>query len=95
MLIVDATENTASKGTIANMPMCKVIHAKAVECFADACNLAASKATGKYITVCNCGDTFSDNYFESCIKVFDKMKNSFCCRSQILRKPCFQREKGI
>ena len=58
VLIVDATENTASKGTIANMPMCKVIHAKAVKCFADACNLAASKAVGRYITVCNCGDTF-------------------------------------
>ena len=64
VLIVDATENSASKSAIANMPMCKIIHAKSVESFADACNLAASKAVGKYITVCNCGDTFSDNYLK-------------------------------
>lgn len=96
VLIVDATDKTSGKIANGSMSMCKVIYAKSVKSFADACNLAASKATGKYITVCNCGDTFSDNYFESCIKVFDKNeKIPFVCRSQILRKPCFQREKGI
>ena len=72
VLIVDATDKTSSKIASGSMSMCKVIYAKSVKSFADACNLAASKATGKYITVCNCGDTFSYNYFESCIKVFNK-----------------------
>ena len=72
VLIVDATDKTSGKIASGSMSMCKVIYAKSVKSFADACNLAASKAVGKYITVCNCGDTFSDNYFESCVKVFDK-----------------------
>ena len=63
VLIVDATDKTSSKIASGSMSMCKVIYAKSVKSFADACNLAASKATGKYIMVCNCGDTFSDNYF--------------------------------
>ena len=67
VLIVDATDKTSGKIASGSMSMCKVINAKSVKSFADACNLAASKATGKYITVCNCGDTISDNYFESCI----------------------------
>lgn len=96
VLIVDATDKTSGKIASGSMSMCKVIYAKSVKSFADACNIAASKATGKYITVCNCGDTFSYNYFESCIKVFNKKeKIPFVARSQILRKPCFQREKGI
>lgn len=101
VLIVDATENTASKGTIANMPMCKVIHAKAVKCFADACNLAASKAVGRYITVCNCGDTFSNNYFEDCVKIFDKKAeipfvagHRFCVNPVFREKKEFRLNKG-
>ena len=94
VLIVDATENTASKSAIANMPMCKIIHAKSVESFADACNLAASKAVGKYITVCNCGDTFSDNYFESCVKVFDKKaKIPFVAGHRFCVNPVFREKK--
>ena len=51
VLIVDATDKTSSKIASGSMSMCKVIYAKSVKSFADACNLAASKATGKYIMV--------------------------------------------
>ena len=48
VLIVDATDKTSGKIASGSMSMCKVIYAKSVKSFADACNLAASKATGKY-----------------------------------------------
>ena len=101
VLIVDATDKTSGKIASGSMSMCKVINAKSVKSFADACNLAASKATGKYITVCNCGDTFSDNYFESCIKVFDKKEkipfvagHRFCVNPVFREKKEFRLNKG-
>lgn len=101
VLIVDATDKTSGKIASGSMSMCKVIYAKSVKSFADACNLAASKATGKYITVCNCGDTFSDNYFESCIKVFDKNEkipfvagHRFCVNPVFREKKEFRLNKG-
>ena len=91
VLIVDATDKTSGKIASGSMSMCKVIYAKSVKSFADACNLAASKATGKYITVCNCGDTFSDNYFESCIKVFnEKEKIPFVAGHRFCVNPVFR-----
>ena len=101
VLIVDATDKTSGKIANCNMSMCKVIYAKSVKSFADACILAASKATGKYITVCNCGDTFSDNYFESCINVFNKKENipfvaghRFCVNPVFREKKEFRLNKG-
>lgn len=101
VLIVDATDKTSNKIASGSMSMCKVIYAKSVKSFADACNLAASKATGKYITVCNCGDTFSDNYFESCIKVFNKKEkipfvagHRFCVNPVFREKKEFRLNKG-
>ena len=94
VLIVDATDTTSSKIASGSMSMCKVIHAKSVKSFADACNLAASKATGKYIMVCNCGDTFSDNYFESCIQVFNnKEKIPFVAGHRFCVNPVFREKK--
>mgnify|MGYP006372377311 FL=1 len=64
VLIIDTTESTNSKASIGNLSICKVISTKAVSSFADACNLAMENASGQYITVCNCGDKFSDNFFQ-------------------------------
>lgn len=96
VLIVDATDKTSGKIASSSMSMCKVIYAKSVKSFADACNIAASKATGKYITVCNCGDTFSYNYFESCIKVFNKKeKIPFVAGHRFCVNPVFREKRNL
>ena len=40
VLIIDTTESTNSRASIGNLSICKVISTKAIDSFADACNLA-------------------------------------------------------
>lgn len=102
VLITDTTEDTASRIAAGNIPMCKIIEAKSANNFADACNLAASKAQGKYIVVCNCGDTFSKNYFINCSNILDGKKkvpfvagNRFCVNPVFREKKEFRINKGF
>ncbi|MEE0858564.1 MAG: CDP-glycerol glycerophosphotransferase family protein [Acutalibacteraceae bacterium] len=95
VLIIDATGSTESKNLIGNLSICKVISSTAVKSEADACNLAVENATGEYITVCRCGDTFSSEYFQKALKAFDEYENvpfvsvqRFCCN------PVFENKKA-
>ena len=75
VLIIDTTENSSSKEAIGNLSICKVISTTSVKNEAEACNLAAENAVGEYITVCRCGDVFSNKYFKQCLKAFDEFEN--------------------
>ncbi|MEE0265516.1 MAG: glycosyltransferase, partial [Acutalibacteraceae bacterium] len=75
VLIIDTTENSSSKDAIGNLSICKIISTTSVKNEAEACNLAAENAVGDYITVCRCGDVFSNKYFKQCLKAFDEFEN--------------------
>ncbi|MBQ1992342.1 MAG: glycosyltransferase, partial [Clostridia bacterium] len=95
VLIIDTTENTSSKDAIGNLSICKVICTTAVKNEAEACNLAMENAVGDYITVCRCGDTFSDTYFRQCVKAFDEYENvPFVSVRRYCVHPIFKEPKG-
>ncbi|MEE1124515.1 MAG: CDP-glycerol glycerophosphotransferase family protein [Acutalibacteraceae bacterium] len=95
VLIIDTTENTSSKDAIGNLSICKVICTTAVKNEAEACNLAMENAVGDYITVCRCGDTFSDTYFRQCVKAFDEYENvPFVSVRRYCVHPIFKERKG-
>ncbi|MEE1281782.1 MAG: glycosyltransferase, partial [Acutalibacteraceae bacterium] len=75
VLIIDTTQDSSSKDAIGNLSICKVISTTAISNEAEACNLAVENATGKYITVCRCGDVFSNTYFNQCLNAFDEYEN--------------------
>ncbi|MEE1154697.1 MAG: CDP-glycerol glycerophosphotransferase family protein [Acutalibacteraceae bacterium] len=75
ILIIDVTKDSSSKKSIGNLSICKVISTKAVSNEAEACKLAVENATGKYITLCRCGDIFSDTYFSQCLSAFEEFEN--------------------
>ena len=101
VLIIDTTESTNSKASIGNLSICKVISTKAVSSFADACNLAMENASGQYITVCNCGDKFSDNFFQKAVDAFNRFENvpyvtggRFCINPVFKEKKAFRLNKA-
>lgn len=86
VLIIDGTDGALGKNAVGDLPNCRVIASAAVKTEADACALAAEKASGEYIAVCRCGDSFSPCYFKNCLKTFEEYEEvpyvsvpRFCC----------------
>lgn len=95
VLIIDTTEDSGSKDAIGNLSICKVISTTAVKNEAEACNLAVENAVGDYITLCRCGDTFSDTYFKQCINTFDEYENvPFVSVKRYCVHPIFKERKA-
>ena len=96
VLIIDTTESTNSRASIGNLSICKVISTKAIDSFADACNLAMENAVGQYITVCHCGDRFSDNFFQKAVDAFNRFENvPYVTGKRFCINPIFKEKKAF
>ena len=96
VLIIDTTESTNSRASIGNLSICKVISTKAIDSFADACNLAMENAVGQYITVCHCGDRFSDNFFQKAVDAFNRFENvPYVTGERFCINPIFKEKKAF
>lgn len=76
VIVVDSSINKSSKEATQKFSLCKVIDAKSGITEAESCNIAIESVTGKYVTVCHCGDIFSKNYFYECYKAIKRIVNA-------------------
>ena len=96
VLIVDATDKTSGKIANGSMSMCKVIHAKSVKSFADACNLALRQKQQANISRCAIAATLSAiTILKVALRCSTKGKNSFCCLGhRFCVNPVFERKRN-
>lgn len=95
VLIIDNTTTNSVQNAVGNLSICKIISTTAVKTEAEACNLALEHIQGNYVTICRCGDTFSDGYFSRCIAVFNEYDNvPYINVKRFCNNPIFEEKKG-
>lgn len=94
VIVVDSSENKSSREATQKFTICRVIDAKPDITEAEACNLAVKSVAGEYVTVCHCGDIFSNNYFYECFKALKNYKPaSYAYAPKYCINPIFSERK--
>jgi CDP-glycerol glycerophosphotransferase (TagB/SpsB family) len=95
ILIADSTQNLSSKKAIENLSFCKVIPCPEITSEPEAYEIALNKAKGEYVTVCRCGDVFSNKFFSQCLSYLkNKSKIKFVNSQRFCINPVYTDKKA-